>query len=335
MNRASARPPAWPVDLDLPGELAAMLRQVPAGRVTTYGDLARALGHVSAARWVGEYLMDHPHDADCPCHRVIRSDGTPGLYIAGGETAKRSRLRRESVRIGDRCIDLSERFNAFRTSAPLRALTEFQHSVPARLELVPLRRDVATVAGIDIAYVSDHEAVAACVLLDAESLETIWSTTLTEPARFPYIPGYLTFREAPLMLRAWEAACAAGHAADVVFIDGNGYLHPRRAGIACSFGVLAGVPTIGVGKTLLCGRVDLEGMTDAEMRPVVHESECVGMAVKSGVRSRAVYVSPGNLIDLAGAAQLARRMMQGHRLPEPLHRADRLSKAGRRGEAVL
>src|SRR5690606_4621112 len=77
---------------DLPAELERLLAQIPAGRVTTYGDLARALGDVKAARWVGEYLLEHPHPDACTCHRVVRKEGEVGLYIAGDPAEKVSRL---------------------------------------------------------------------------------------------------------------------------------------------------------------------------------------------------------------------------------------------------
>jgi deoxyribonuclease V len=132
------------------------------------------------------------------------------------------------------------------------------------------------------------------------------------------------------MLQAWRSACAAGFAPDAVLIDGNGILHPRRAGIAACFGLLADVPTIGIGKTLLCGRVDCESVTVSEPQPVVHENQLIGMAVKSTDGSRPIFVSPGNRVDLNGAVDFVRRLFAGHRLPEPLHRADRLSKSAAR-----
>ena len=137
-------------------------------------------------------------------------------------------------------------------------------------------------------------------------------------------------RELPLMLQAWRAVCDAGFAPDAVLVDGNGILHPRRAGIAACFGLLADVPAVGIGKTLLCGRVDRDSVTVRKPRPVVHEDQLVGMAVKSTDGSRPIFVSPGNRVDIDGAVDLVRRLFAGHRLPEPLHRADRLSKSAAR-----
>jgi deoxyribonuclease V len=182
------------------------------------------------------------------------------------------------------------------------------------------------VAGIDVAYIAPHEAVGAVVVVDARSMETVWFTTVRAPVTFPYISGYLAFRELPVMLQAWNSLCGSGQRIDAVFIDGNGFLHPRRAGIASCFGLLADVVTVGVGKKLLCGRVDLDRMTADDQRPVLDHGDLIGIAVKCRDESRPIFVSVGNHIDVASAATLAKQLMSDHRLPEPLQRADRLSK---------
>lgn len=315
------------VDCDLPRELRRLLRQVPRGRVTTYGRLAAALGDRAAARWVGAYLADHPHGVRCACHRVVRETGEPGLYVHGDGAAKVARLSREGVAVTAGRVDLREPFEQFETSAPLSRLHAFQLGVPGRLTLAPLRQRVRYVAGIDAAYgAAPGRAVGAIVVVDRRSLAPVWSARVTCAARFPYISGYLAFRELPVMLRAWDAARKSGVPIDAVLIDGHGTLHPRRAGIACCFGLLVEPPVIGVGKSLLCGRADLAGMRGEEFRPVTHDGEVIGLTVRAGDRSRPVYVSPGNRCDLSSAARLVKGLMTGHRLPEPLHLADRLSR---------
>jgi deoxyribonuclease V len=122
--------------------------------------------------------------------------------------------------------------------------------------------------------------------------------------------------------------------ADVVIVDGNGLLHPRFAGIASHVGVLAGVRTIGIGKKLLCGRSNLEGMKADDPRPVLYHDRLVGMAWKATSTSRPIFVSPGHLIDVAGAMRVVRRLGFGHRVPEPNYLADALSRRTARSRKV-
>jgi len=329
----SRRAAVWPGDVDLPGDLERLLAQIPRGRFTTYGHLARALGDVKAARWVGQYLLEHDHRRSCNCHRVVRLTGDAGLYINRDPGAKLERLRVEGVTVNDGKLDVAEAFDAFESTAPLASLMKFQLGVPQCLSLRQGPGPLQRVAAIDAAYAADGAAVGAYVLVDADTLETIWSTTITAPATFPYISGYLAFRELPLMLRAWQTACEAGFAADAVIIDGNGILHPRRAGIAACFGLLADVPTVGIGKKLLCGSVASQHPHENDVQLVLHNEEPIGAAIQCTRTSRPIFVSPGNHFDIRGAASFVRRLFADHRLPEPLHRADRLSKSAARAGA--
>jgi deoxyribonuclease V len=318
------------IDVDLADELARLLTQIPRGRVTTYGALAEALGDRVAARWVGETLVDHPHGPDCPCHRVVRKNGEPGLYIAGNASAKLDQLRSEGVTIEAGRVALNDTFTTFTSTAPLRRLHHFQTGVPQQLTLKKYRGPIDRVAALDVAYVTPRAAVVACIVADACSRDVIASHTHIAPVTFPYISGYLAFRELPAMLRLWRDLTAGGPIADVVLIDGNGILHPRRAGIAACFGLLADAPTIGIGKSLLYGRVDVEELRAGETRPVIDRDELIGLAVKSTDRSRPIFVSPGNHCDVEQAAAIVQTLFAGHRLPEPLHRADRLTKQAAR-----
>lgn len=316
--------------LDLASELQRLLEQVPRGRVTTYGALADALGDRVAARWVGEALLGHTHGPNCPCYRVVRKNGEPGLYIAGNAAAKLQRLDVEGVAIENGRASLDGLFVDFNSTAPLRRLREFQAGVPFQLDLRPHRGPVGRVAALDVAYVSPGEAVAACVVAEARTREVIATYTRCAPVTFPYISGYLAFRELPALLALWRELMADGPIADVVLIDGNGILHPRRAGIAACFGLLADVPTIGIGKSLLCGTVDVRGLRAGENRPVIHHDDVIGLAVAATDRSKPIFVSPGNHCDLEQAGAIVQQLCDGHRLPEPLHCADRLTKQASR-----
>lgn len=310
----------------IPQALTALLAQVPAGCVTTYGDLAEALGDLRAARWVAEFLLDHPHDDACPCHRVVRRTGEVGFFIDRESDDKVRRLRAEGVEVDDDSLDLERyRFTAFRGDQPLRALAEEQRELPDRVRLEPLDEEPGIVAGVDVSY-SGGIAVAAYALVEVDSGELAGSHTVQLPVQFPYISGYLAYRELPTLLALLESLPAELPAADVTFVDGNGILHHRGAGIAAHFGVLTGRRTVGVGKKLLCGSVNLDGLTPPETRPVTYEDRVVGAAVKAGAKSRPIFVSPGHRMTVDDSVRLTQRLFHGHRLPEPLFHADRLSR---------
>jgi deoxyribonuclease V len=312
---------------DLPAAVCELLRQVPGGRVTTYGALARALGDVKAARWVAEHLLAHPHDVGCTCHRVVRSTGEIGLWGAGNAAEKVRRLRAEGVPVRSGRVSLEDCLVApVLPSPPLAPLHQFQREVAGRVRERPLARRPEFYCGLDVAYPRGGRAVGAAVVLRADNLETVAELTAHRAECFPYIPGYLSFREIPLLLELWAAVRARFGAEVVCFVDGNGRLHPRRAGVACGFAVLADVPTVGVSKSLLCGRIEAEtGL--AGVRDVVRAGdERLGIAVASRRAGKPLYVSVGHRISLEEAEELTRRCLAGRHLPEPTHRADRLSK---------
>lgn len=316
---------------DLPKALRRLVRQIPKGRVTTYGDLAAALGSHRAARWVGEFLADHDHTVRCHCHRVVRATGEPGLFVTGDSAVKVCKLTAEGVPIVAGKILLDERrFSEFESPAPLRMLEEFQQSIPERVTLAALKSPPRFVAGLDISYRGDT-AVAACVVLDAESLETVYQTTVSRKVRFPYIPGFLAFRELPHLLAVWTRAIRAEPLASakhetVAMIDGNGILHPHRCGIATQFAITTGTPAIGVAKKLLCGSTRLDAVTPGSPQPVIHNDEQIGLVLVRSSESRPLFISPGSGLSFANAHDIVRAMFEDHRLPEPTFRADQLSR---------
>ncbi|MFQ5731998.1 MAG: endonuclease V [Planctomycetaceae bacterium] len=321
-------PRTWTVP-DLPRALRDLLGQVPPSRVTTYGDLAEALGDIAAARWVGEFLRNHDHGNDCPCHRVVRRTGDVGLFIDRSSDAKTRLLRAEGVPVDDGRVDLRRfGFAEFQCDKPLTALAKRQRELPDRVRLVPLDGEPAIVAGVDVSY-AGTVAVAAYAAVDVDG-ELIASHTVRQPVRFPYISGYLSYRELPALSALLESLPRNAPQADVTFVDGNGILHPRGAGIATHFGVLTGRRTIGVGKKLLCGCVDLDGLDAPDSRPVTFEGRIIGAAVKSGDKSRPIFVSPGHRMTVDDSVRLTQRLFHGHRLPEPLFHADRLSREAAR-----
>ena len=319
---------------DLPGELEALLDQIPPGRVTTYGVLAEWLGNRIAARWVGHFMLHHEHTAGCACHRVVRAGGQIGEYIAGGPPAKAKRLAAEGVDVRHGTVDLARfGFERFRSDRPLEQLGRVQEGLVSRVTIRSRRRVPRRVGGVDVSYPAPDQGVAGYALVEVESGELVWSATIRRRVVFPYISTYLAFRELPILLDLIDEVRRAGRLAELVLVDGNGILHQRRAGIASHLGVLASLPTIGVTKKLLCGSVALEGLEPEESRPVVLDDRVIGLAVRPTAGSRRpIFISPGHRTNLAFAECAVRQLLRGRRLPEPLYWADRLSRrAGRTG----
>lgn len=145
---------------------------------------------------------------------------------------------------------------------------------------------------------------------------------------FPYVPGYLGFREVPSLLAAWEALVRKP---DLLLVDGHGRAHPRRCGIATQLGVVLDAPTIGIAKTLLCGEVEgVLGDAPGDRAPLIHRDEQVGWALRTRARAAPVYVSVGHRISLESAVRWVMRLSDGRRLPPPIRGAHDAANAARR-----
>jgi deoxyribonuclease V len=113
-------------------------------------------------------------------------------------------------------------------------------------------------------------------------------------------------------------------------VDGHGIAHPRRCGIACHLGLLLDLPTIGCAKSILVGQAEEPGPNPGDWTPLVHRGETIGAALRTGPKTKPIYVSIGHRVSLASAIALVSQCGRGYRLPEPTRLADRI--ASRRGE---
>ncbi len=187
-----------------------------------------------------------------------------------------------------------------------------------------------TVAGADVSFDKRSPVLhAGVVVLDARSLETVEQVSVTAPARFPYVPGYLSFREIPALL---EAFALLERRPDLVLCDGQGRAHPRRFGLACHLGVLLELPVLGCAKSRLVGEHREPGARRGCSVQLRHEGELVGRVLRTRDGVKPVYVSVGHRIDLATACRMVLATTCGFRLPEPIRRAHQLVNARRRGE---
>ncbi|MFO0916294.1 MAG: endonuclease V [Pirellulales bacterium] len=327
---------------DLAESVRQLVAQIPAGRVATYGQVARYLGVVEASRWVGQWAVDHDHGPDCVCYRLVRSDGVPGKWIGGTSDSKVERLTVERVAWctgrGPQRVDLEQvQWDQFCGPRPLAELTRWQSEVAGQLSWEAPDGTVDVVAAVDVAYPAPGVAQAAYVELDLATLQPIRRVQVKAPVSFPYITGLLAFRELPVYTRLLREVDFDERRPDVLMVDGSGVLHPRRAGIACMLGLLLDLPTIGVTKKLLCGEHDEPStvagrpMRQQKRRvPVSCDGTELGWAVWPPTTSqRPVFFSPGHRASVEWIAELLPRCWGKRRLPEPIYWADRLSRQPR------
>ncbi len=304
------------------GVLRDLVFQIPAGRVSTFRALAEALGDPDCAPFVASSLMSELAK-DWPVHRIVHSSGGVGRVFGEEQGQTVEKLRQEGVRIvGDRVSPLLAFFFAdFQSPRPLARLQEEQKAVARKVCLSPLA-EVRHLGAVDVAYRAD-EAIASFVWTDAQG-EPLDFLVVSGPARFPYIRTYLSYRELPTYLAVLREAKGKGLWPDVLLVDGNGILHPRRAGVATHLGVLLDLPTVGVAKGHLCGDVNTEGMVVGEWRPVFLDREMVAAALRTG-RNRTLFISPGHRADVQTAVQLISALPTKRDLPLPLQFAHEIA----------
>ncbi len=276
-----------------------VVSQVPRGKVTTYGEIAKALGDIRAARAVGEALKKNPMPVEIPCHRVVMSDGSLGGYAFGGPEKKKELLKKEGVTFRNGKVNLKKHLITHEElEAPkiFERMREAQNRMREKI-VVEEPEDVELAAGVDVSYWDDF-GVGAAVVVDRNG-RVVETRTWTGSVLFPYVPTYLAFREMPFV---WNAL--KGVEFDVVLVDGHGWIHPRRMGEATHFGVVLDILTVGVAKSHLVGR--------EEGSRVLVNGKHVGWKVGKA------YVSPGNRMSVNAALRVARMFWKGGKQPLPL-----------------
>ena len=178
---------------------------------------------------------------------------------------------------------------------------------------------IRTVAGADISY-SKHDDLffSAVVVLSYPALEIIEEVSFAKRSPFPYIPGLLSFREGPALLKAFEKLRSVP---DCVIFDGQGIAHPRGIGLASHMGLFLDIPTIGCAKKKLIGLHDEVGPEVGDFADIILDGRVVGAALRTKKKVKPVFVSPGHKISLRKAVEVALSCSRGYRLTEPVRRA--------------
>ncbi len=205
-----------------------------------------------------------------------------------------------------------------------------QNKLRGLVKVENLKSKINYIAGADISFDKGSNVVyAGIVVLKFQELEEIEHSLVITEVNFPYIPGLLSFRESPALIKAWEKIEVVP---DVVVIDGQGIAHPRRFGIASHFGVLIDRPTIGCAKSLLVGRYDEPSEKAGSYSYLYDSGEIVGVALRTRDNVQPVFVSVGHKITLEESIEIILQTVKGFRIPEPTRRAHNLVNALRRGE---
>ncbi len=207
---------------------------------------------------------------------------------------------------------------------------QLQKELKSQIRLQPLSQPPRLIAGADLSFNKGSDTVyAGIVVLRLPDLQIVEECGLQTTVHFPYVPGLLSFRESPAILEVWEKL---ENKPDLLVTDGQGTAHPRGFGVACNLGLWLDIPTIGCGKTLLCGKVEMPDETRGSTSPIIYKNETIGAALRTKTRVKPVYVSPGHLIDLEGALDIMLLCDGGYRIPEPTRRAHLFVNRLRLGE---
>jgi len=206
---------------------------------------------------------------------------------------------------------------------------QVQVELAGRVRFTPLKRRVRLVAGLDCAFSKDGKRIlAAVVVLRMGDFELVETTNAAKKVTFPYIPGLLSFREAPVCLAAVEKL---KQKPDVFIIDGQGIAHPRRLGLAAHLGLFFGKPTIGCAKSRLTGAYEEPPLEKGgysllmdERSKQGGEPETIGAVVRTRTNVKPVFVSVGNKCRLADAIETTLACTTKYRLPEPTRLAHQM-----------
>lgn len=209
-----------------------------------------------------------------------------------------------------------------------REAIALQRQLAARVRVMKPPGELRFIAGLDAAFSADgKQCLAAVVLWDARERAVVEQHTAAGPLTFPYIPGLLSFREAPTLLAVLRRL---RRTPDALMCDGQGIAHPRRLGIASHVGIICNLPTIGCAKNRLCGQHLEPARKRGAGAPLMDGDEQIGEVLRTQDGVNPVYVSVGHLCDLACARALVLACATRYRLPEPTRLADRLGAAAKR-----
>jgi deoxyribonuclease V len=204
----------------------------------------------------------------------------------------------------------------------IQTAQKVQNALAQRVSIQPLKRDPKLIAGVDACF-TGSTVIAAASLFTYPGLEHLEDAIAKERMHFPYIPGYLSFREGPAIIKALRKLKTQP---DVVLFDGQGIAHPRGLGIAAHVGVVLDIPAVGCAKSRLIGKCDDPGPCKGDWSPLYYQGREVGAVLRTRDRVLPLFISPGHRVDLKTSIDIVMHAVSSYRLPDPIRRADHLSR---------
>lgn len=217
-----------------------------------------------------------------------------------------------------------------RWNASMKEAVEIQKELRSRVDVKKLKIRPRLVAGVDVSSNRfSNELFAGVVVLSFPELREVDAAFAKHTTTFPYVPGFLSFREIPALLKAFAKLKTKP---DVLCVDGQGIAHPRRLGIATHLGLELDIPSVGFAKSLLYGTGNEPAPEAPAFAYLYDKKEIIGARVRTKTRCKPMIVSPGHRIDVDGSVKLALETVRGYRIPEPTRLTHNAVNAFRRGE---
>lgn len=209
---------------------------------------------------------------------------------------------------------------------------KIQDILKKKVKVIPLRKVPRFVAGVDAAFFESN-VIGVASLYKYPELTPIKDTYAVTEVSFPYIPGFLSFREGPAIIKAINRLKIKP---DIILFDGQGIAHPKGMGIATHIGLLLNMPTIGCAKSRLVGTYKEPRLKKMQWSSIEYKGRIVGAVLRTKDGVRPLFVSPGHRIDLENSIRIVLSCTTRYRIPEPLRRADFISKKIKRmiGERI-
>jgi len=208
--------------------------------------------------------------------------------------------------------------------------TQVQNELRSKLDISERELNITTIGGADISLnLYSSTIYAGIIILSFPRLIPIAYSLVKGETHFPYVPGFLAFREVPALIKVWEQLQIKP---GVLVVDGHGIAHPRRMGIAAHFGTLTDQPSMGCAKNILYGKYEEPLPLYGAYSPIYDKQEQIGYAFRSKAKTAPVYISPGNLIGMQNSLQVIQQCTGKYRIPEPTRLAHELVNRFRKGE---